>query len=41
MLTQVAESKRSWDDLKDPRTLFGRPNWPRWAGDRCFKDQTI
>lgn len=36
MLTQVAESKRSSDDLNDLRTFFGRPNLPRSAGDRCF-----
>ena len=36
LMTQVAESKRSVDDLKDPRTLFRRPNWPRSASDRCF-----
>ena len=36
LMTQVAESKRSLDDLKDPRTLFKRLNWPRSARDRCF-----
>ena len=37
MMTQVVDSKRSLDDLKDLRTLFRRPNWPRSAVDRCFK----
>ena len=37
LMTQVAESKRSLDDLKNPPTLFRRPNWPRAARDRCFK----
>ena len=36
LMMQVAESKRSLDDLKDPRTLFRRPNWPRLARDRVF-----
>ena len=36
LMTLVAESKRSLDDLKDPRTLFRRLNWPISARDRCF-----
>ena len=36
LMTQVAESKRSLDDSKDPRTLFRRLNWPRSARDRCY-----
>ena len=33
LMTQVAESKRSFDDLKDPQTLLKRPKWPRAARD--------
>ena len=36
LMTQLAESKRSLDDLKDPRTLFRQQVWPRSTRDQCF-----
>ena len=31
MLTQLAKSKQSLNDLKGPWTFLGQPNWPRSA----------
>ena len=41
LMTQVAESKQSLDDLEDARMLFRRPNWHGSARDRVFKGLTL